>query len=91
MEVTSVKIDKYKPKDRGICAECSIVLDNSLCIHKILVVMGNKGLFIAFPNIGVIDTNKSNKRYLDIVHPINNSLTQLITNEVISVYNSYKA
>lgn len=89
MEVTSVKIDKYKPKAKGTCAECSVVLDNELCIHKILVIMGDKGLFVAYPNTGVVAGEKSSKRYNDIVHPTNNSLTQSIQSKVLSAYETY--
>ena len=90
MKVTSVKIDKYNPKEVGTCAECSIVLDDSLCIHKILVIVGEKGEFIAFPNMGIIKSSKRNKRYLDIIHPINKSLTDDITAEVLKAYHNYR-
>lgn len=89
MVVTGVKIDKYEPKDIGTCAECSVVLDDSLCIHKILVVMGEKGEFVAFPNTGCIKTYKNKKRYSDIVHPISKTLTESITRQVLETYHSY--
>ena len=89
MLVTSVKIDKYTPKEVGICAECSVTLDNSLCIHKISVIMGEKGEFVAFPNTGNIKMFKHRKRYTDIVHPINKTLTEDITNQVLKAYHSY--
>lgn len=89
MLVTSVKIDKYSPKKLGTCAECSVTLDDSLCIHKILVVMGEKGEFVAFPNTGSMKMYKNRKRYTDIVHPINKTLTEDITNQVLKAYHDY--
>lgn len=89
MEVTRVRIDKYEPKERGTCAECSITLDNCLCIHKIAVIMGEKGEFVAFPNTGSIKMYKHRKRYKDIVHPIDKTLTEDIANQVLEAYHRY--
>ena len=91
MVVTSIRIDKYEPKELGTCAECSVILDDSLCIHKILVVMGEKGEFVAFPNTGSIKTYRNKKRYADIVHPINKTLTENITSQVLEAYRKHKA
>lgn len=89
MVVTDVKIDKYIPKEAGTCAECTVVLDDALCIHKVLVISGKKGEFIAFPNTGNIKVYKNRKRYIDIVHPINKTLTEDITNQVLNAYHNY--
>lgn len=89
MVVTDVKIDKYIPKEAGTCAECTVVLDDALCIHKVLVISGKKGEFIAFPNTGNIKVYKNRKRYIDIVHPINKTLTEDITNQVLNAYYNY--
>lgn len=89
MVITGVKIDKYHPKDVGTCAECSVTLDNSLVIHKILVVSGKKGTFVAFPNTGEMKIYKNRKRYMDIVHPINKTLTESITEQVLNAYHNY--
>lgn len=86
MQITNIRFDKLEPKDSGVCAEATIFLDNILCIHKVSVVNGKKGLFIAFPNTGNMKRYKNAKRYFDIVHPIDKSLRQYIENEVIFKY-----
>lgn len=88
MKVTKIVTNNLTPRDEGVCGEFSIILDNSLCIHKILVVKGKKGLFITFPNTGEMKRFESAKRYVDIVHPISNSLRQYIQSEVLSYYES---
>ena len=59
------------------------MLDTSLCIHKVLVVKGKKGLFITFPNNGNQKSVNDVKRYTDIVHPINNELRQYMQKEIL--------
>lgn len=86
MEVTSITIQNISPKEKGVCAECSIVLDDSLCIHRILIVSGDKGMFIAFPNTGELKCYKNAKRYVDIVHPTHHSMRLYIQNEVLNKY-----
>ena len=86
MVVTDVKIDKYTPKEAGTCAECTVVLDDALCIHKVLVISGKKGEFIAFPNTGNIKVYKNRKRYIDIVHPINSDFRAELEGAVIKAY-----
>ena len=68
MEVTRVKIDKYTP-DEPMKANCTVVLDNSLCIHQIHVIEGKNGLFIAFPNTGDMKLYRKSKRFVSIAHP----------------------
>ncbi len=89
MRITKVSIDSYEPKDLGSCAEVSIVIDNAIAIHKIQVINGEKGLFVAMPNTGITKIYNSKKRYEDIVHPVNKKLSEEISNEVLSVYKSY--
>lgn len=86
MVVTSITMQRLSPQERGICGEFSIVLDDSLCIHKISVISGDKGLFIAFPNTGEMRRFANSKKYLDIVHPTNNNLRQMIQSEVLKRY-----
>lgn len=89
MVVTNVRIDKYNPKERGTCAECTVTLDSVLDIHKVLVVMGEKGEFVAYPNTGSMKQYKKRKIYRDIVHPIKKELADEISKAVLDVYNSY--
>lgn len=90
MEVTSVQIDKYfDGRDFGICAECSVVLDRVLCIHKVQIIKGKKGEFVAFPNNGSSSVNGI-KKYKDIVHPISKELTDSINYEVLNAFHDYE-
>lgn len=87
MQITKIVTNNISPKESGVCGEFSVTLDDSLCIHKILVVSGEKGLFITFPNTGEMRRFSKAKRYTDIVHPTNNSLRQYIQKEVLIKYN----
>lgn len=87
MQITKIVTNNISPKESGVCGEFSITLDDSLCIHKILVVSGEKGLFVTFPNTGEMRRFSKAKRYMDIVHPTNNSLRQYIQKEVLIKYN----
>ena len=87
MTITKIVTNNLCPQSRGVCGEFTITLDDMLCIHRVLVVNGEKGLFITFPNIGEPKKNSNAKRYLDIVHPTNNTLRQYIQSEVLSHYN----
>lgn len=88
MQITKIVTNNISPKESGVCGEFSVTLDDSLCIHKILVVSGEKGLFITFPNTGEMRRFSKAKRYMDIVHPTNNSLRQYIQKEVLIKYNA---
>lgn len=90
MLVTKMITNKLMPKPEGVfgvCGEFTIILDDVLCIHKMLVINGQKGLFVAFPNDGDMRCNTGNKKYLDIVHPTNTSLRREIENKILSHYN----
>lgn len=87
MQITKIVTNNISPKESGVCGEFSVTLDDSLCIHKILVVSGEKGLFITFPNTGEMRRFSKAKRYMDIVHPTNNSLRQYMQKEVLIKYN----
>ena len=91
MKITKIVTNNIVDNDSGVCGEFSITLDDSLCIHKILVVNGKKGLFITFPNVGVGSDESGCKRYKDIVHPTNNSLRNYIQEEVIKYYKEVTA
>lgn len=86
MQVTKIEVSNVSPKESGICAEVSIILDNALCVSNIHVINGKKGLFIAFPNTGQMRLHKGSKRYKDIVYPISKSFRQDIESKVLTVY-----
>lgn len=86
MEVTKVVIQSIKEKPSGVCAEATIYLDDVLCIHKIKVVNGKKGLFVTFPNNGDKTILNGKKRFNDVVHPLNSEIRNHISDKVISEY-----
>lgn len=88
MKVTNIIVDKFKPQDLGLCAEFTIELNKAICIHKIYVVRGQKGLFITFPNTRISRTQNAKQKYFDIVHPTNNEVRQHIEQCVLEKYNS---
>lgn len=87
MKVTRVKIDSLTPSEK-LKATCTVVLDDSLCIHHIHVIEGDRGLFIGFPNTGSMKLFKKSKRFVDIVHPCSDTLRRDITTAVLEEYNN---
>ena len=88
MRVTNVVFSKLCPVSKGVCAEASIVLDDEVCIHKVKVIQGDKGLFIAFPTMGKVETSSECKRFFDVAHPTTNKLRIEIQDELLSRYQS---
>lgn len=88
MLITNIRVDSITPKSKGICGEFTITLDDLICIHRIYVINGKKGLFIAFPNTGEMKVYKNNKRYIDIVHPTNAEFRSYIEKKILEKYNN---
>ena len=86
MEITRIRTDSITPRESGICGEFSITLDNIFCVHKIYVINGKKGLFIAFPNTGEMKLYKNCKRYSDIAHPTTQEFRSLIEQKILEQY-----
>ena len=86
MIVTKVSIEKLSLKDSGICAEASVVLDDSLVVHKVFVIKGERGYFVSMPNTGQTKLIKNQKRYIDIVHPITKELDEEIKSAVMEQF-----
>ncbi len=89
MEVTKVTIYDYSPQPKGVCAECSIVLDEELSIYKIQIVQGKNGLYLKFPNNGLVKFVNGKKRYKDLVRPISNELRTKISEAIFKAYADY--
>lgn len=80
MMITNVKIIlKESGRLKGIA---EVVLNNSIAIHNLRIIEGNKGLFVAFPS-----NKKENGEYYDICHPINKEIRNIFETTII---NSYK-
>ena len=91
LNVTRVIIDSYTPKESGTCAECSIVINNSLMIKKLKVIKGKEGeYFVAMPHTGVMRrADDGKKRFEDIVYPLTPALSKRIKTTVLDKYLSY--
>lgn len=86
MEITRIKIDTFNPKNSGVCASFTLTFNNLLCVHKVNVIQGAKGLFISFPNSGIPKESEDGKRYVDLVHPTNQEFRQVIEDRVLEAY-----
>lgn len=85
--VTKVIIESFTPQDNGTCAEASVIINDALAIHKILVVNGERGLFVTMPNTGQTRMSKEGKRYTDLIHPLSKDFSGRISEAVLSAYN----
>ena len=87
MEITDITFYSLKKKSNGVCAECTVELDKSIAIHRIKIIEGAKGLYVAMPNSGVSYITKSGKRkILDVVHPTNSEFQQMFDKTILDRY-----
>lgn len=89
MQITRIRTDRIMPDEKR-CGEFTVYFDDILAIHKIYVIKGEKGLFIAFPNTGEMKLYKNQqdkKRYDDIAHPTQQSFRKSIEDMIIKQYN----
>lgn len=82
MKITDVKIKKVETENR-LKAVASIVFDGELIVSGIKVIDGQYGLFVAMPN-----KKDENGKFIDIAHPVNAKMRELITNSVLDAYNN---
>lgn len=90
MEITNVKVESFHPKEKGICAKVTVVLDDCLAIHNISVLRGSKGMYIGYPSLGDAVLHHGKKRYTDLVHPLDNSLSKVMKDRVLLEYEKYR-
>lgn len=87
MQITGIIFNSLKKKENGVCAECTVELDKSMAIHKVRVIQGNKGLYVAMPNSGVSYIGSNGKRkILDVVHPTTTEFQRKFDDEVLKEY-----
>lgn len=87
LQITGITFNSLKKKDNGVCAECTVELDCSMAVHKVRVIQGNKGLYVAMPNSGISYTDKNGKRkILDIVHPTTTEFQRKFDDTVLEEY-----
>lgn len=93
MRITNVRVDSYSPRVAGVCSEITIVFDEVFAVHKVLVISGAGGLFVAMPTIAVDDGVGGNttqrRRFKDIAHPLDRDFKLELDNAVLKAYNNY--
>ena len=77
MQITDVRVRKVA-KEGKMKAVVSITLDDEFVVHDIMVIEGEKGLFIAMPS------RKASDR--DIAHPINSGTRERIQQIILEKY-----
>ena len=80
MQITDVRIRKVE-KEGKMKAVVSITIDEEFVVHDIIVIEGEKGLFIAMPSRKAADGE-----YRDIAHPINSNTRDKIQSLILEKY-----
>ena len=82
MQVTDVRVRKVElATGKKLKAIVSITLDDEFVVHDIMVIEGDKGLFIAMPS-----KRSSDGEYRDIAHPINTATRDNIQRVILEYY-----
>ena len=89
LEVTDVKIRKLQGKSK-IVAFATVVVDNAVCIDGIKIINGEKGMFIAMPSTQFSPKGSTEKKWKDIVFPINSEARKVLTDAILASYNKVK-
>lgn len=82
MKVTDIQIRKVEKENSKLVGVATIVLNESIAIHDIKIINGEKGLFIAMPN-----RKSADGKYRDVVHPINQETRTMFEEAIIEEYN----
>lgn len=87
VKITGITFNSLRKKSNGVCAECTVELDSSMAIHRVRVIQGNKGLYVAMPNTGVSYIGSNGKRkILDVVHPTTTKFQKEFDSEILREY-----
>lgn len=81
MNITDVKIRKVGNSEGKLKAIASIVIDNSIAIHDIRIIDGDKGLFIGMPA-----RKFSDGEFNDIAHPVNTETRVMLQDMILTKY-----
>lgn len=85
MDVTFIKFNVFKPKEHGNCAEATVIFDNELAVHRISVIKGKKGYFVAMPHLALTKAD-NNGKYEDLVHPISSEFRNKLSVAVLDAF-----
>lgn len=85
IEITNVKIFKATQK-RALLGYANIILNNSFMIRGIKILETKKhGRFVAMPSR---PSRKHKGKFIDLCHPLNQDIRDLITIAILDVYNA---
>lgn len=85
MTITDVKIRKITKNER-MKAIVSVTFDNEFVIHDIRIIDGDKGLFVAMPSRAAQTNQYGEIQYLDVAHPINQSMRIRLQKAILEEY-----
>lgn len=91
MKITAISPKYVAPKDEGVCGEFTLTFDDSLKVHKVMVINGKKGLFVAYPSSGIKNRPDGRKQYVDLVCPTSEEFRLYVQRELISFYEKLAA
>ena len=80
MNITDVRVRKIS-KEGKMKAVVSVTIDDEFVVHDIMVIEGDKGLFIAMPS-----RRSSDGEYRDVAHPINTSTRERLQAVILEAY-----
>ena len=89
MTVTSIVITNLSPKESGVCADVSIVLDDAIRINKIKIKNGTSGLYITFPSYHSdkdVRFVNGKRKFVDIAHPVKTEVREQIKDAILTEY-----
>lgn len=90
MKVTRVVVDNLYTNelqtDLGVKASVRVIFDNVFEVHRVKVIRGKKGLFVAMPYIQSIIKEDGKKEFLDMAHALTVDFSKHIEKEVLDAY-----
>lgn len=81
LNITDVRVHLVKKEESKLKAYVSITLDDCFVIHKIKVIEGTNGCFVAMPR-----TKNADGEFLDTVHPIDTPTRVFVNTTVLDAY-----
>ncbi|MDD6211822.1 MAG: SpoVG family protein [Clostridiales bacterium] len=85
MKITDIKVRLMYEQTSRVKATVSLTLDGCMAIHDILIVEGDRGLFLAMPS-----RRCSDGIYRDIIHPLNQDTRAAISKLCLQAYDCEK-
>jgi stage V sporulation protein G len=80
MEITSINI-KVTKNEAPVCAYCSVIIDDAICIRKIRIIEKNEKFYVFMPSMKCKDG-----KYSDVCHPINQTARNKLVTAILNTY-----